>query len=427
MVLKPPFKNVGNKGVLVILDGLGDRSIASFGGKTPLEAARTPVMDELAAMGMSGLVCHLAPWTPVGTQIGCGLLLGLAPGDVDLLSRGPIEALGVGMDLANQDLAFRCNFATLAADGQTIIDRRAGRIATGNLELAEALDGMMVDDVLCRFKSATQHRLVMTLSGPDLSEQVTDTDPNASNDHMGVLPCEPLDEKDVSARRTADIVNAVLKRAQEILSDHPVNRERVAQGAPVANGILTRGGGVFRQPRNLLNKLGLNVGVVTGEDTVTGLARLFGFTSVKKASFTGDEHTDLAGKVDTALDLLTEHDLVVLHVKATDLFAHDRDPFGKRDFLERLDPYLKPLLNKDLVVAVSADHSTDSNTGRHCGEPVPSLLKGPLCRRDGLVGFSEFDCLSGGLGQITSTGFLCAFLDYMGCLSNYRSGDGGYY
>ena len=427
MVIKPPFKRVGPKGVFIILDGLGDRSIPELDGKTPLEAAHTPNMNELAKRGMCGLVSHLSPWTPVGTQIGCGLLMGLAADDVDSMRRGPIEALGAGLDLKENDLAFRGNFATLKPDGSGIIDRRSGRVSVNNHELAQALDGLEIDGVICRFKSATQHRLVVTLSGPNLSEAITDTDPGASLCHKGVKVCRPMDNTDPDGQRTARVVNKLMERCREILAGHPLNKERVARGFPIANGILLRGPGVLRQPRNLIRRLAIKAGLVTGEGTLIGLAQLFGFTTVYEQAFTADEHTNLEGKMAAVLNLLEDHDIAYLHIKATDLFSHDRDPVGKQQFLEKLDPILEPLLDPNLVVAISADHSTDSNTGRHSGDPVPSLLSGPQCRRDPVESFGEFPCISGGLGQLTSTQFLCAFLDYMGQLRNYRPGDRAYY
>jgi len=114
------------------------------------------------------------------------------------------------------------------------------------------------------------------------------------------------------------------------------------------------------------------------------------------------------------------HDLVFLHIKATDIYSHDRDPQGKKNVLERIDETIVPLLREDLVIGVTGDHSTDCNSGRHCGEPVPSLLYTPNSRRDACMTFAEAECARGGLGRIPSHSFLYSMLDNMGHLHQYK-------
>ncbi len=415
---------------MIILDGLGDRPSATLGGATPLEAARTPNLDGLVAEGIGGLVHPLAPGVPVGTQIGVGLLMGLARADIPSLSRGPVEAAGVGLPVSPRDVAFRCNFATLQRQGarMAIIDRRAGRVVDGMARLAGDLDGLeLPGGGIALVRASTQHRAVLVLKGENLSEAVTDTDPGAGREAEGLLPCRPLTPEDDRAVRTARLVNDFLKAAHARMHDHPVNRERVRLGALPVNGLLTRGAGRLHPVRNLIRHLGLRTAVVAGEGTILGLSRLFGFEILTDERFTAFSDTDLALKVEKARQALTTHDLVVLHIKGTDTYAHDHDPAGKQGFIERIDAALTPLLGTKAVIGVTGDHSTDSGVGRHTGDPVPALIFAPKGRTDGVTGFSERECLGGALGHLSATSFLCTLLDHMDAMHNHRAHEYVYY
>ena len=402
---------------MLILDGLGDRPAAALGGRTPLEAAATPNLDRLATEGLTGLMFPLAPWVPVGTQAGTGLLLGLARADAGHLARGPIEAAGVGLPLSEGDVALRANFATVTpnGDGFAILDRRAGRIRTGTEVLADALDGLdLGEGIRARVRAATQHRIAVVLTGDALSAAVTDTDPGAGRRDEGIRPCRP---HAAEAARTAEAVNRLIRASFDVLDAHPVNARRRAEGAPPANGIITRGAGAHSRLRNLVAHLGLRAALVAGESTLFGIGRLFGFTVLHDPAFTADAETDLDAKVRAAHQALDEHDLVFLHIKGTDTTAHDLDPGAKRAFIERIDRAAGVLLSDpDLVVAATGDHSTVSTLGSHTGDPVPAALRAPGGRRDAVSAFGETACIAGGLGHLSATALLCAVLDHMGHL-----------
>ncbi|HUF09430.1 MAG TPA: hypothetical protein VMO47_08930 [Rhodothermales bacterium] len=405
-----------HKGLMIVLDGLGDRPIEALDGRTPLEAARVPTLDRLAAEGLTGFMSPLDPWVPVGTQTGMGMLLGLARADARLLSRGPVEAAGSGLSLNPGDVAVRCNLATITPNGTgyDLIDRRAGRISEGVAELLQPIDGLSVGPgIHVKTSPSTHHRAVVALTGKGLSDAVTDTDPGAGLEEEGVLPCAPRDSS-AEAGRTADAINRLLVAAHEVMEIHPVNRERRARGERPANGLITRGAGMVFSTRNLIRYLNLRTAVITGEGTVVGLGRLFGFDVITDPAFDASPGTDIAGKLAAAHDALPDHELVVVHVKAPDVLAHDRNAAGKVQFLERFDAALSGLsLDPNLVVAVTGDHSTDSNSGRHTGDPVPALVRSPEGRRDKTSSFSESACIGGGLGHISATSFLCCLLDLM--------------
>ncbi len=327
-------------------------------------------------------------------------------------------------------MAFRCNFATVRpnGDGFFIEDRRAGRISHGVEELAAALDGLVLDGGVCtRFRASTQHRAVLLIRGEGLSDAVTDTDPGAGNDDSGVRVCAARYPDDPAAEWTADIVNAFIRRSHEVLSDHPVNRRRLREGAHPANGVLTRGAGSVSLLRNLVCHLGLRAAVVAEEGTILGLGHLFGFDVLKHPAFTALPDTDLHDMIGTAASALDDHDLVFLHIKGTDTLAHDLDPTGKKDFIEKIDAAMTPLLRDNLVIGVTGDHTTDSSVGRHTGDPVPAVLRAPLGRTDGVATFSETACMTGGLGHVSATAFLCTLLDHMDRMHNHRAYEHIYY
>ncbi len=414
------------KGLVIILDGLGDRACAALGDATPLEAAATPNMDSLVEQGQCGLVDPLYPGMPVGTHTGTGVHFGLAVRDALRLSRGPVEAAGIGLPMQPGDVAVRCNFATVEprGDGLAIVDRRAGRIRESTGGLADVLQNIAVGHgITATLQPATQHRAVLRLTGAVVSAAVTDTDPGAGEEACGVHKCYPRKQDDPAASKTAEAINRFIQEAHARLADHPVNRQRQAQGLLPANGIITRGAGKIRRLHSLIHHLGLTAAVVAGERTVLGLGQLLNYTTITEPGFTSLPDTNLTGKIAATLSALKDHDLVFLHIKGTDIYSHDRKPDQKKALLESIDKALVPLLQEDVVIAVTGDHSTDSNTGRHCGDAVPSLLYSPSGRRDGCRQFGEVHCAAGGLGRISAMGFLLSLLDHLGSLHNFQPSD----
>jgi len=422
--------NLRYKGLIIILDGLGDRPCASLNGATPLEAAHTPHLDKLTTEGLCGMVDPLTPGVPVSTHTGTGILLGLTPTDAARLSRGPVEAAGIGLSMAPGDIAIRCNFATLKKNNNhlSVIDRRAGRISEGTDQLAKILQNIPVGDgITATLKPATQHRAVLKLSGEGLSEAITDTDPDDTCNLNKTLQCAPHNPNDAAAIRTANAINCFIAEAYNRLENHPVNQQRKQQKLLPANGIITRGAGMLYKNRNIINYLGLKAALIAGESSVCGLGKLFGYTVITKPEFTALANTDLAAKVSATQAALENHDVVFLHLKAPDICAHDLMPAEKCNFLEHFDKALSPLLSDDLVIGVSGDHSTNSIYGNHCADPVPTLLHYPESRKDGCKDFGETSCMQGGLGRITATGFLMSALDAMGTMHNYRTEDQAFF
>jgi 2,3-bisphosphoglycerate-independent phosphoglycerate mutase len=411
--------------VLVIADGLGDLPIAALGGATPLEAAATPVLDRWVAEGQCGLVDPVEPGLTVETHAGTGTLMGLTSQQVGALARGPIEAAGAGLELVEGDVALRCNFATVLEDSGalTIRDRRAGRIES-TADLVAALNAIPpADGITTVLAPIGQHRAVLRLSGSGLSAAITDTDPGVGLEPQVVQWCRAVQAGDAAAERTAAALNRFLRRAHEVLGTHPANRERARHGLPEASGLLTRGAGFVHPVDGLIARLGLRGAVVGADRTVLGLGALLGFAPIVESTFTGLLDTDLHAKVAAVGRALRDHDIVWLHVKGSDIAAHDCRPEAKRDYLERLDDALASLAVEDLVVAVAADHTTDSNTGCHTSDPVPALARVPGGRRDHITSFGERACMRGGLGRLRSAEFLRVLLSGAGVSAGAAADD----
>lgn len=419
---------------MFILDGLGDRPCPQLGGKTPLEAAETPVLDALALRHQCGMMDPLLPGMPVDTHTGVGILFGLNPAQAVRLRRGPIEAAGIGLELQPGDVLWRANLASVekTPHGYRILDRRAGRIRNDVEALCAALQDLEVaPGITASLHPATQHRAVLRFRGNGLSAEVSDTDPGGHAIDRGILTAAPGPGLEaaaqVTAQATADALNRFTGRACEILESHPVNAARIARGRPAANGVIARSAGGVQPLKNLLTKLGLKVAVVAGEMTILGLAELFDFHRHSSSRFTSLPDTDLEEKLRIAGDALQQHDLVFVHIKGTDTAAHDKDPMLKSAFIARFDRELGKLDLDNFVVGVCADHSTDSVRGEHNGDPVPVVLCNPVGRRDRSDGYNETACVNGALGRITAQGFLTSVLDAMGAFDNCKPADLEYY
>lgn len=400
---------------VLILDGLGDRPVPALGGRTPLEAARTPRLDRLAAAGRLGLVDPVEPGRVPNTHTGVGVLFGLRASQRHLLKRGPVEAVGAGLRLAPGDVAFRANLATLERrdGGFRVLDRRAGRVTDDAPRFAEAVAEVPLGDgVVARFRSTDQHRGALVLSGPDLSAAVGNTDPGDGTMPAPLKACRP---KDASATRTASLVDRYIRLAHDILVEHPLNRERLRAGKLPVSGVITRGAGAGFELDGLLQARGVPAALVAGCNTVAGLGRVFDLRVIREAGFTADQHTDVAGKFRAARRALESQPLVYVHIKATDLFSHDFEPEAKRDFIESVDRALAELDGCGAAIAVSADHTTDSNSGAHTADPVPALFCPPDAGRAVPPGFTfgETACREHGVPRRDGHAFLEEILDYL--------------
>ncbi len=388
--------------LLLVVDGMPDHPVRALGGRTPLQAARTPHLDRLAREGACGLADPVAPEVVPDTAAGSLALFGQSP---LALKRGPVEALGAGLSMLPGDVALRGNFANVNEEG-VIVDRRAGRIRGEALDLADALDhlrlpGVSPGELDVRVRASTEHRLAIVFSGPGLSAAVAGSDPGE-----GAAPGPPLSPRaievgDERAARTAQLLALFEAQARRVLAEHPVNLRRREKGMLPANAVLTRGAGRVHQLVPLDQAgLPLRLTCISGDGTVLGIAAGLGATTRRAEGMTANLDTDLELKFRLAGEALAGSDLVVVHVKGADIAAHDRRPDAKVAFLERLDVALGHFLDhyaEPLRVVVAADHATLSESGQHAADPVPVLVWGPGVEADAVASFDEIACASGSL------------------------------
>ncbi|HUS56759.1 MAG TPA: 2,3-bisphosphoglycerate-independent phosphoglycerate mutase [Thermoplasmata archaeon] len=381
--------------LLVVCDGMSDRPVREFGDKTPLQVARTPAMDAIARSGVSGMMDVIAPGIIPGSDTAHLALFGYDPYKV-YTGRGPIEAAGAGIEMAKGDVAFRCNFATVDSD-MRVIDRRAGRIRDGTSDLAKALTGMRIDDVEMVFKEGSEHRGVLVMKGPGLDQRVSEIDPHVEGPLLESRPLVP------EAAKTASALNEFARRSHEMLEKHPVNESRRAEGLPPANIVLPRGAGSVGELDPLEERFGIRGAGIAGVTLIKGICRLVGMDVVDVPGATGGLDTDYLEKAKAALSSLETHDLVFVNVKSSDVAGHDGDFRLKVQVIESIDGMLGTILkdlHEDVIVAITADHSTPVTVRDHSADPVPVAISGGGGRVDGVREFDEISAAAGSLGRI---------------------------
>lgn len=391
------------KAILAIADGLGGRP-TDYQGQTCLEAARTPHLDELARRGITGLLDPIRPGVRPGSDTAHLSLFGYDPYRC-YPGRGVFEAVGVGLAVQPGDVCLRTNFATVD-EGFVVRDRRAGRIKSGQSELEAALHDLHLPhfpDVTVLFKASTEHRGALILRGPNLSAAISDADPHEVG--LALPPVQPTADTE-AARRTAQIVNEIIRQSYERLKDLPLNRERRKQGQPAANILLPRGAAEAPHLPQFSEVYGGIKGIVIAAGALyIGIGRLLGLAYKAPEGVTGGLDSPILNKAKAAIQALKDGvDFVFLHVKGADSAGHDHDAAGKIAFIEKIDAmlgYLDGHLDwQETHLAFTGDHCTPIAYGDHTGEPVPLLIVGPNVLPDKVVHFDERSVVGGGLGRV---------------------------
>ncbi|MFL5736422.1 MAG: 2,3-bisphosphoglycerate-independent phosphoglycerate mutase [Actinomycetota bacterium] len=419
---------MANRLLYVCLDGLGDDPIPELGGRTPLEAARTPALDSLAERGRTGNVVTVGPGIAPESDIAVFAILGYDPKE-EHPGRGVVEAVGCGMEFRDGDLAYRVNFAT--TEWPEIVDRRVGR----NLSSIEAQ--ALADEVNRRLTlpgatfelgATVEHRGVLTIRSDEgaLSGKVTNTDPAyrregtlgvALEDFEPVVArAEPLEDSD-AARRAAELTNTFVEESNKVLDASQVNRKRVADGKLPGNLILTRDGGDHvpnLQP--IKERFGPSWGCFVEMPVERGIAMLLGMEPVDAPRLLEDE--DYARWAALAADALEGFDALYVHIKGPDVPAHDGRAEEKRDVIETIDRafFSEVLRQVDLsrtVLAVTADHSTSCLRMAHTDQPVPLLVSGPGVASDSVSTFGERAVEAGALGSLAGVEIVPGLIDFI--------------
>jgi len=395
------------KAILVIADGLGGRP-TDMGGRTCLEAARTPHLDGLAKQGALGLVDPIGPGVRPGSDTAHLSLLGYDPYAI-YTGRGVFECLGIGMDVREGDVCLRANFATVEArDGRLVVtDRRAGRIESGQQALADALNEIKLESVpgvSFVFRASTQHRGALLLRGEGLSRHVGENDPHETGVPAPGFRADPSYGEE--GERTAVALNELVERGHEVLREHSVNVQRIADGNSPANYLLARGAADCPRIPSIESICGVRGAVIAGGALYRGVALACGMKSIEVLGATGGLDTDLRAKATAALEALDTFDYVFVHVKGTDNAGHDQDAAAKTGFIERIDrefvaPLVEGIDDAATHLAVTGDHTTPIDYGDHTHEPVPVLFAGPNVAKDETTAFGEREAGRGGLGRFS--------------------------
>lgn len=399
------------KGIIMIIDGMGDRPIKELGYKTPLEAAKTPNMDKMAEMGINGIMDPIKPGIRAGSDTSHISILGYDPYEV-YTGRGPFEAAGVGVDVIPGDIAFRCNFSTANPNG-VITDRRAGRIREGTDRIAETINSMELEDgVEVIFKESTGHRAVLVLRGEGLSDAVSDADPK----HEGKPPKEVLPLEDTpEAKKTAVLLNKFIKRSYQMLKDHPVNLERIKNGENPANIIVPRGAGAVPHVQPFSEKYGLKAACIAETGLIKGIGKITGMDLIDMDDVTGGVDTNIENIQESIMETASkDYDFMLINIDGADEAGHDGQMEEKVEFIEKVDNVIGEMMKiDDVYFILTADHSTPISVMDHTGDPVPLIIKGPEVRVDDVKEFGERAATKGGLFRIRGRNIMDILMDLM--------------
>jgi 2,3-bisphosphoglycerate-independent phosphoglycerate mutase len=414
--------------VLIILDGIADRPWPALGGRTPLQAARTPNLDRFAAEGATGLLHPLGRGFAPGSELSHFVLFGY-PRD-RFPGRGVIEALGEDLPLSPDEVVFRGLFSTVErqADGALMVLKRRTEISDEECrELSASIGPFQHSGVSVEFVYNSQHQGIVYVRGA-ASEQVTDSDPYVAGRTVTLVQPLAAAEERVAAPATATALNMWLARTYRILDAHPINEKRRAEGLDPANFLLVKWSARLRPVPSFAELTGLAGASVSSGVTYKGLAKTVGMDWYG-VDYHADWTEDLRMRLATAGHAIAEgHDFVHVHTKAPDEAGHTKDPAKKRDVIERLDAALGDLFapggllaaretdgGPSHLVIVTGDHGTPSGTDLvHSGDAVPIAMIGPATQRDAVTSFDELACASGSLGHMEGLDLMPDVLNRIG-------------
>ncbi len=389
----------GTKIVLLVMDGLGGLPLTPD-GRTELETAHTPHMDRLAREGSTGLHIPIAPGVTPGSGPAHLALFSYDPVRYEV-GRGVLETLGIGFDLQPNDVAARGNFCTMDEQGR-IVDRRAGRIPTEEcVRLTRKLqENTHLDGVDIFVLPVKEHRFALVLRGEGLSDKLTETDPLVTG--KPPLPVRPLDDSP-EARRTAELVNAWIAQAREVLKDEPR-----------ANCLNLRGWGKDPRLPQFPEIYKVRAGAIAVYPMYRGVARLVGMELIQHGSDIEDEFAALREHWEA-------YDFFFLHVKPTDSRGEDGNFEAKVNVIETVDRFVGDMMT-DLqpdVLLITGDHATPAKLRSHSWHPVPFLLWSRSAMPDAAQSFGERECARGYYGVIPANELMPLVMGHAGRLTRF--------
>ena len=408
------------KHIIILGDGMADHAIERLGGKTPLQYARPEYMNRLARMGRTGRLVTVPDHFPPGSEVANTAILGYDLNKV-YEGRGPLEAASIGYDMQPGDFAIRCNLITLE-DGK-IVTHNGGNLQTEDARmLIDYLNEHLGNDRV-QFICGIQYRHLLVIKGGNKY-----IDCNPPHDHPNeewrkllVKPCAQSSTSDgqLSPQQTADLINELIIKSQELLPLHPYNKEKGRRGERQANSIWPWSGG-YRPDMPTLQQLYPQVrtgAVISAVDLIQGIGRYAGLRIIKVPGATGLADTNYEGKAQAAIEALKQDDFVFVHVEATDEAGHDGDLDLKLRAIDYLDQRLiKPIfeateqMQEPVCIAILPDHPTPVELRIHVNEPVPFLIYYKGIEPDEVQNYDEVACVSGGYGLLRLGQFMQTFM-----------------
>jgi len=378
------------KHVVLILDGAAGWPLEEIGSLTTLAAARTPNLDALAAAGTVGLAQTVPAGAEPSSSTACTSILGYDP-IANFVGRGAIEAAGLGMTLAPDEVALRMNLVHTAAG--RMVSYGCGHIASAESHAIIAELAAQLGDVTFQFHPGVSYRHILVVKGhPELLD-------------LAYTPPHDISGQSLSGRlpsgRGQELLRDLMRRARGVLTESPVNAARAARGELVATDIWPFWPGVAPSGLRSFGEVrGVSAALTSGVDLLNGLAVLFGIDRLDIPGVTDGPDTDYRAQIEGALAALADHDLVIVHVESPDEEGHGGSVAGKIAAIEAIDREMASVLRKhlgEIRVLAMPDHPTPIELKTHVGEPVPFVLAGPGLPVNSGTTFSETAAQATGL------------------------------
>lgn len=390
--------------VFVILDGLGDRAYECLGGKTPLQAARTPWLDRLASIAGNGMMHAAANGQALTSENAHFALFGYDARDFP--GRGYLEAIGAGIALDPQDVAILARLVyTSCEDGLLKLEKNWPKADSAEItELIGSISPFECEGVNIEYIKTSGTSGILVMRGP-VSRFITDSNPLTEGSRLIEPQPWEIGEGNPASALGARVLGKYLRWCYHRLENHPVNTARQQQGGIPLNMLVTNRAGQYVKIDPFEAKWGLKALSISSGLIYHGLCRFVGFDvlPVADSASPGD---DLAGRLEAALSSLGKYDFIHVHTKAPDVAAHTKNPLEKKRVIEELDLGIGQVFDRltadaDHLIIITADHSTPSSEPLiHSGEPVPFMAFGRGVRQDNVCCFNEVDCAGGALGFI---------------------------
>ena len=400
------------KYLIILGDGMADWAVPSLGNKTLLQYADTPNMDRLARLGRTGMLKTVADGFHPGSEVANMSVLGYDMPTV-YEGRGVLEAANIGIDLAEDEIAARCNLVCI--EGDILKNHSSGHITTEEADVLIQYLQEELGDERISFHTGVQYRHLLVVKGGD--KRLDCTPPH----DVPLQPFRPLMVKAEvpEAQATADLVNDLILRSQALLSEHPLNKKRIAEGKDPANSIWPWSFG-NRPHMSPLCKMYPQLGrgsVISAVDLINGIGYYAGLRRIAVEGATGLYDTNYENKAAAAIEALKTDDFVYLHIEASDEAGHEGDIALKLRTIENLDhravgPIMKALetWNEPVAIAILPDHPTPCAHRTHTAEPVPFVIYYPGIEPDSVQTFDEVSCQQGAYGLLEKDEFIKHFV-----------------